>query len=84
MASVTITETAVRTQVNIYRNMNGVAPAGVGVTVSGWSLTDHPELPGRMSLDEDVTALLTPQQLAQFDAILDIAEQYLKNKWNIP
>ena len=84
MATVTVSETGVRTQVNLYRNYNNVPAGGVGVTISGWSITDVPEIRGRVVLDEDVTALLTPQQLAQFDAILDIAEQYLKNKWNIP
>jgi hypothetical protein len=84
MATVQVTETEVQTQVNLYRNMNNTPAGGTKVTISGRSLTDVPEIPGRRVLDEDVTALLTPQQLAQFDAILDIAEQYLKNKWNIP
>lgn len=85
MASITITETEVATQVNIYRNMNGTPAGGTKVTISGGSMTDHPDFPnGRVVFDEDVTALLTPQQLQQFDTILDIAEQYLKNKWNIP
>lgn len=84
MATVSVTETEVQTQVNLYRNMNGTPAGGTKVTISGRSLTDVPEIPGRRVLDEDVTALLTPQQLAQFDNILDIAEQYLKNKWQIP
>lgn len=84
MASVTVTETGVRTQVNLYRNMNGTPAGGTGVTISGWSITDVPEIRGRVDLDEDVSALLTPQQLATIKAVLDIAEQYLKNKWNIP
>jgi hypothetical protein len=64
--------------------MNGTPAGGVKVCVSGWSITDRPEINGRKEMDEDVTALLTPQQLALFDNILDIAEQYLKNKWQIP
>ena len=84
MASVTVTETAVMTQVNLYRNMNSTPAGGTKVTISGRSLTDISDIAGRSTMDEDVTALLTPQQLALFDNILDIAEQYLKNKWQIP
>lgn len=85
MATVTVTETGVVLQVNVYRGMNGANPTGAPkVTVSGWSQTDVPIIPGRKTLDEDVTALLTPAQLAQFTAIMDIAETWLKNKWNIP
>jgi len=84
MATVTVSETGVRVQVNLYRNYNGTPEGDVGVTISGWSITDVPEIRGRTSLDEDVKALLTPAQIAQFNAIMDIAEQYLKSKWQIP
>lgn len=84
MATVTVTETGVLTQVNLYRGLNGSPAGGTKVTVSGWSLTDVAVINGRKTLDEDVTALLTPEQLALFEQILDIAEQYLKNKWQIP
>jgi len=84
MATVTVTETGVLTQVNLYRGLNNTPAGGTKVTVSGWSLTDVAVIPGRKTLDEDVTALLTPEQLAMFEQILDIAEQYLKDKWNIP
>ena len=84
MASITITETGVRTQVNVYRNMNGAGPTETKVTISGWSEHDGPaDVPGRKIYDEDVTARLTPAQKATFDQIMDVAEAWLKNHWNI-
>lgn len=85
MASVQVTEVAVKTQVNVYRGVNSAAPTGAPrVTISGWSVTDVPIIEGRKVYDEDVTALLTPAQLATFTEIMDIAEAYLKSKWQIP
>jgi fructose-specific component phosphotransferase system IIB-like protein len=84
MATVTVTETGVRTQVNLYRNVNNTPVDGTKVTISGWSITDVPQIEGRKVFDEDVTALLSPEDLALFTQILDKAEQYLKNKWTIP
>lgn len=85
MASVTVTETGVKVQVNVYRGVNNAAPSGAPrVTISGWTITDVPIIEGRKTYDEDVTALLTPAQLATFTQIMDIAEAYLKSKWQIP
>lgn len=84
MATVTVTETGVRTQVNLYRNLNAAPEGGTQVTISGWSITNVPIIDGRKVYDEDVTNLLSPEDLALFSQILDKAEAYLKNKWNIP
>lgn len=84
MATVTVTETGVRTQVNMYRNMNGAAADGLLVTVSGNSITNIADIPGRMVRDVDVTDALTAQQKAAADALMDAAEAYLKTLWNIP
>jgi hypothetical protein len=85
MAQITVTENGVRTQVNLYRNMNGASPTGMVVTVSGVSLTDSEQFPQARSLmDEDVTAVMTPAQQAIAKQMLDLAEQFLKNRWQIP
>lgn len=84
MATVTVSEVSVQTQLNLYRGLNNTPAGGTKVTISGWSQTNVPEINGRRVLDEDVTALLSPEQLQLFTDILDIAEQYLKDKWNIP
>lgn len=90
MATVTVTETGVRVRVDLYRNYNGNIAYGTFdahdpcVKIIAESITDVPSIPGRIMQDVDVTELLTPAQIQTVVQMLDLAENYVKNTWDIP
>jgi hypothetical protein len=90
MATVTVTETGVRVRVDLYRNFTGNIAFGTFdnhdpcVKIIAESITDVPSIQGRQLRDVDVTELLTPAQIATVMQMLDLAEAYAKNEWDIP
>jgi hypothetical protein len=80
MATVTVTETAVGVAVIMARNEFGQD----SVRMSASSVTDVPQVAGRVMADVDITATLTAPQLAIVKQVLDFIQAKAKSQWSIP